>query len=120
MRELKDYFCAYEQTQELIKLGLKNYKSLMCWNKEHGVLKLGNMNVWTISRAPLRSQALDFFRDLGYWITPKLNNEHYYFEISKINRSGYAYSYKDLDYPKSESFLISKLIELEKEARNGN
>lgn len=117
MRELKDYFCTYKQTQELMSLGLIGVNHLKHITPSNEIL---HQLSESCLGAPLRSQALDFFRDLGYWITPKLNNEHYYFEISKINRGGYAYSYKDLDYPKSESFLISKLIELEKEARNGN
>jgi len=116
MRELKDYFCTYEQTQELIKLGLKNYKSLMVWNKENGVLKLGNSGVFTIARAPLRSQALDFFMELGW--KPQIK----WYVIDKVD-SRYRAITADKNYQtyhEAESALIDKLIELEKEARNGN
>lgn len=120
MRELKYYFCTYDQTQELIKLGLKDYKSLMCWNKEQGVLKLGNSNVWTISRAPLRAQALDYFRELGYSAGLRGTTPYNWYLIERSDKS--IMSIKSGNYVSHvhcESALIDKLIELEKEARNG-
>lgn len=120
MTELKDYFCDYEQTQELIKLGLKDYKSLMVWNKENGVLKLGNSGVFTIARAPLRSQALDFFRDLGWDFQIGRHLTKGYWFACAIKGCGYALPNFIKEYHEAESALIDKLIELEMEARNGN
>lgn len=125
MRELRDYFCTYEQTKELNKLGFKDYKSLMCWNKEHGVLKLGSSNVWTISRAPLRSQALDFFRDkkmLGEVTAIDDWNSYTYGILMEDCMSPFFEVQTGINeyhtYHEAESALIDKLIELEKEARN--
>lgn len=121
MRELKDYFCDYKQTQELIQLGLKNYKSLMVWNKENGVLKLGNSGVFTIARAPLRSQALDYFRELGYILEQRKTIDlKYYYYIFNQEKEIAVSTDMILDWVIAESALIDKLIELEKEARNGN
>lgn len=106
MRELQDYFCTYEQREELNKLGLNE--------EEHEVVCEYYVSKGIPFAGILCSQALDFFRDLGWEI--HITNDNYGIIVdSKWVPSKYFDNPKEL-----ENSLISRLIELEKEARNGN
>lgn len=123
MRKLEEHFCTYSQTLALKKLGFDEpclgfYAELR--NPNEGVLvieKCQNNNDGLL--APLRSQALDFFRDKGYTFNSGL----------VTNEGKYAYDVVNhqLDYltatfdtcPEAESALIDKLIELEMGVQNG-
>jgi len=109
MRELKDYFCTYEQTQELIRLGLSETHEITAEHyKTEKLVYIGF----------LLSQALDFFRELGYEI--RVNSHAYnkhWFSIIKSRKTHVGETINN--YQKAESEAISLCIELEKEARNG-
>lgn len=111
MRELKDYFCDYTQREELNKLGLKD--------EEHEVVCEYYVSKGIPFAGILRSQALDFFRDLGYTFNSCITANDNKFAYDCLNRFG-DYLSESFDSPhQPESALISLLIELEKEARNG-
>ena len=114
MRELKDYFCTYEQTKELMKLGL-----IGIWHLKHITPK--NEIPYQISEnclgAILRSQALDYFRSGYSW--GELRCDDFYFVVYINETAKYFFTEKQKTYHEAESALIDKLIELEKEARNG-
>lgn len=110
MRELKDYFCNETQTQELIKLGLSEKHGISA--EQYETAEFGYSGF-------LRSQALDFFRDLGYEIIQETTKSYICWHVI-IKGQVKTYVDGDLLFHVSESLLISKLIELEKEARNGN
>lgn len=110
MRELKDYFCTFAQREALIELGLsEDSHELSC---EH----------YNILRTPfagfLRSQALDFFRELGYHLTIHQNEKGHWYETQIHNITRIQPGWHKIN--ECESMLIDRLIELEKEARNGD
>lgn len=108
MRELKDYFCTYQQSKALMSLDCQ-YRWVVARYEND------NDNVLVLL---LRSQALDYFRELGYSAIVNQSKNGCWHEIEKgnilITEGGFWHYYN------SESALIDKLIELEKEARNGN
>lgn len=136
MRELKDYFCNYEQSKELKALGFnepcvfvynsyKQLKGVITSSIDGDYVKIDKWDDRLL--APLRSQALDFFRDkkilgevrsvdswdsytYGIWMEDCMSP---FFEV-QIGINEYS------TYHEAESALIDKLIELEKEAHNGN
>lgn len=107
MRELKDYFCTYEQSKALMSLDCQ-YRWVVARYEND------NDNILVLL---LRSQALDYFRELGYKIVINQNERGHWYEIEKygILRTQGGW----LAYEFAESKAISLLIELEKEARNG-
>ena len=118
MRELKDYFCTYEQTQELIKIGLSKEKYGLSV-EQYGTNKFKYIGF-------LRSQALDFFMDkkmlgevraLDGWdnFTFSIWFEDSMAPFFKVTTEFIEFK----TYHEAESALIDKLIELEKDARNG-
>lgn len=117
MRELKDYFCTYNQSKELIELGFIGAVLAVHLGSTLRQIPLAyNLNAHEI-KAPLRCQALDFFRDLGYIIQIRANQHGHWYEFEKdgITRTQGQWH----TYSTSEGALIDRLIELEKEARNG-
>lgn len=115
MRELKDYFCTYEQTQELMSLGLIGVEHLKHITPKNEILyQLSESCLGAI----LRSQALDFFRELGYKFTIHQNGKGHWYDIQTEDTIRIQPDWHK--YHECESMLIDRLIELEKEARNGN
>lgn len=110
MRELKDYFCNYEQTQDLLKLGLSEKYGISA--EQYETAEFGYSGF-------LRSQALDYFRELGYM--PQIRGiEAKWYVIDKVD-SRYRAITADKNYQtyhEAESALIDKLIELYGESRN--
>ena len=107
MRELKDYFCNVEQTQDLIKLGLSEKYGISA--EQYETAEFGYSGF-------LRSQALDYFRSGYSW--GELRCDDFYFVVYKNETAKYFFTEKQKTYHEAESALIDKLIELEKEARN--
>lgn len=109
MRELKDYFCTFTQKQQLLDLGFDG--------DSHIITAEYYYNISIPFEGILRSQALDYFRELGYKIVINQNERGHWYEIEKdgIMRTQGGW----LAYEFAESKAISLLIELEKEARNG-
>lgn len=103
MRELKDYFCTYEQSKAIMSLDCQ-YRWVVARYEND------NDNVLVLL---LRSQALDYFRELG-WIIIISNTE---FDIVKDGKWMTSEDFESTSCV--EGALIDKLIELEKEARNG-
>lgn len=123
MRELKDYFCTYEQTQELLKLGIKFDSLAYYFNHEGKNYFASSMDYFENKDlvAPLRSQALDYFRELGYSGGLRGTTPYNWYLIERPDKA--IMSIKSGNYVSHvhcESALIDKLIELEKEARNVN
>lgn len=108
MRELKDYFCNYDQAQDLIKLGLSEKYGISA--EQYETAEFGYSGF-------LRSQALDFFRRRYLWSEYSCNKVYFVVYINGTTK--YFYTEKHKTYHEAESALIDKLIELEKEARNG-
>lgn len=107
MRELKDYFCNFKQENELFKIGFDASQKIYI---KHDILRY----------VILRSQALDYFRDLGYSAGLRGTTPYNWYLIERPDKS--IMSIKSGNYVSHvhcESALIDKLIELEKEARNG-
>jgi len=127
MRELKDYFCNAEQSKELIELGFNGAVLAVHLGSNLRQIPLAyNLNPHEI-KAPLRSQALDFFRDrkmLGEVSVIDDWNRYTYGIWLEDNMSPFFKVETGINeyptYHEAESALIDKLIELEKEARNGN
>lgn len=114
MRELKDYFCNFEQTQDLIKLGLSEKYGISA--EQYETAEFGYSGF-------LRSQALDYFRELGYDFNPykstnqlMVNGGFNYIITTILDRYQSKLFFET--YHEAESALIDKLIELENEARN--
>ena len=104
MRELRQHACTFKQENELFKLGLDESQKIYI---VHDVLR----------HIILRCQALDFFMDLGYTLQIRANEKGHWYEVEK---DGVTRTQGGLHtYEVSENELISRLIELEKEARNG-
>lgn len=111
MRELKDYFCTYEQENELIRIG---------YTAKFVSLFEGLEQTENFTSGILRSQALDYFRELGYIAGLRGTTPYNWYLIERPKKS--IMSIKSGNYVSHvhcESALIDKLIELEKEARNG-
>lgn len=129
MRELKDYFCDYKQSLALKELGYLSDENVLAfyasfYETQTPDLKFEYEDEFDdfdiIQPAPLRSQALDFFRDLGYTFNSYITANDNKFAYDCLNRFG-DYFDESFDLPhEPESALISLLIEFEKEARNGN
>lgn len=112
MRELKDYFCNFEQTQDLLKLGLSEKYGISA--EQYETAEFGYSGF-------LRSQTLDYFRELGWYGIIEGTQKHGFEwlidrDFDKYIKPPNNYS----SYNQAESALIDKLIELEKEARNEN
>lgn len=122
MRELKDYFCNFEQSQEIKQLGFDE-QTFYAYAKFGAIYarlgKNSNIDGGSIS-APLRSQALDYFMELGWDFQIVRHLTKGYWFACAIKGCGYALPNFIKEYHEAESALIDKLIELEKEARNGN
>lgn len=126
MRELEDYFCTYEQENELIQIGYTaNFVSLF-----QGLQQTENF-----TSGILRSQALDYFMELGWHGYVKdYTADRYVYCINRVTKDAFGFkgikhldvvTYSDFknsheDFNIVELNLIDKLIELEKEARNEN
>jgi hypothetical protein len=107
MRNLEDHFCTYEQENQLIQIG---------YTEKFISLFEGLQQTENFTSGILRSQALDYFRELGYKIVINQNERGNWYEIEKdgITRTqGVWHAYEF-----SESEAISRLIKLEKEVRN--
>lgn len=123
MRELKDYFCTETQSEKLKELGF-NEKCIGYWYTENesnrkidyqvcDLIFLGDEPDYVL--APLRSQALDFFRDKGWQFAIKCLNKMYWYEIYIGDSISFDENITEdglYDYHVSESALIDKLIEL--------
>ena len=112
MRELKDYFCTFAQKQQLLDLGFDGDSYIISAEYYY--------NISTPFEGILRSQALDYFRELGYMLQIR-GIEAKWYVIDKVD-SRYRAITADKNYQtyhEAESALIDKLIELQKEARNG-
>ena len=104
MRELKDYFCTFKQENELFKIGFDTSQKIYI---KHDVLRY----------VILRSQALDYFRELGYKIVINQNKRGHWYEIEKYGITRTQGGWHTHEFAESKAIL--RLIELEKEARNG-
>ena len=121
MRELKDYFCNYEQTQKILSLGFAGAEHLKHITPNNETLyNLSESCFGAISRA----QALDFFREKGYeTIIEKYEAGYGYAIRFKVKKDTIIYLQGDFTpYEESESMLIDRLIEMEldKEVQDGN
>lgn len=114
MRELKDYFCDYNQSLKLKGIGFNS--DVLEWYFEE---TKEFCDVMKDVKAPLRSQALDYFMDLGYSVGLRGTTPYNWYLIDRPDKR--IMSIKSGNYVSHmhcESALIDKLIELEKEARN--
>lgn len=109
MRELKDYFCTFTQKQQLLDLGFDGDSNIITAEYYY--------NISTPFEGILRSQALDYFRGLGYKIVVNQNKPWHWYEIEKDGLTRTQVGWHTYEFAESEA--ISRLIELEKEARNG-
>lgn len=128
MRELKDYFCTYEQTMALKKLGYLSEAPALAFHASFYETQTPDLkfeydeefdNFDIFERTPLRSQALDYFRELGYSAGLRGTTPYNWYLIDIPDKK--IMSIKSGNYVSHvhcESALIDKLIELEKEARN--
>lgn len=107
MRELKDYFCTYQQSKALMSLDCQYRWVVACYEND-------NDNFLVLL---LRSQALDYFRELGYKIVINQYERGHWYEIEKDGITRTQGGWHTHEFTESEA--ISRLIELEKEARNG-
>lgn len=121
MKELKDYFCNYEQTQKLMSLGLIGTEHLKHITPNNEILhKLSESCLGAI----LRAQALDFFRENGYETKIEKYEKGYGYEIEVKESNGLTIYLQGSFTPheESESLLIDRLIQmsLDKEVQDGN
>mgnify|MGYP003489554455 CR=1 FL=1 len=126
MGELKDYFCTPEQSQKLKELGCL-FAPIGYFFKHEGrdfLLSYMEFAEEEELRAPLRAQALDFFREKGYeTIIEKYEAGYGYAIRFKVKKDTIIYLQGDFTpYEESESMLIDRLIEMEldKEVQDGN
>lgn len=123
MRELRDYFCTYHQSKALMSLDCQ-YRWVVARYEND------NDNILVLL---LRSQALDYFRELGWHgYVQDFTAERYVYCINRVTKDAFSckglkhidvVTYADIknsheDFNIVELNLIDKLIELEKEARN--
>lgn len=126
MRELKDYFCTPEQSQKLKELGFIFAPIGYFFNYEGRTLLSVNMDLSEEEglRAPLRAQALDYFREKGYETKIEKYKNGYCYEIEVKESNGLIIYLQGSFTPhkESESMLIDRLIEMEldKEVEDGN
>lgn len=110
MRELKDYFCTFTQKHQLLDLGFDGDSNIITAEYYY--------NISTPFEGILRSQALDYFRELGWDFQIGSHLTKGYWFVCAIKGCGYALPNFIKEYHEAESALIDKLIELQKEARN--
>lgn len=131
MRELKDYFCTYEQSLALKKLGYLSDENVLAfyvsfYETQTPDLKFEYEDEFDdfdiIQPAPLRSQALDFFRDKEFVAIKPMYNKSKKLHWFRFNYMGKNYnSLQDKSYHNAERLLIDTLIKaLESEAQHGN
>ena len=116
MREIQDYFCTFTQKQQLLDLGFDG--------DSHIITAEYYYNISTPFEGILRSQALDYFRELGYDFNPykstnqlMVNGGFNYIITTILDRYQSKLFFET--YHEAESALIDKLIQIEKESRNG-
>ena len=126
MRELKDYFCTPEQSQKLKDLGCAFAPIGYFFNHEGRTLLSVSMDLSEEEdlRAPLRAQALDFFREKGYETKVEKYEKGYGYEIEVKESNGLTIYLQGgfTPHEESESMLIDRLLEMEldKEVQDGN